>query len=51
MALADRSVGAPVTVPAAAVVWIAGHADELVNGQAVRAQKLVLEYSLHAGWR
>lgn len=51
LGLVDHYVGAPVTVPAAAVVWIAVHTGDLVNGQTVRAQKLVLEHRLHADWR
>jgi NAD(P)-dependent dehydrogenase (short-subunit alcohol dehydrogenase family) len=43
--------GAPPSVPAAAIVWVAEHAGELENGQTVRGQKLVLERDLHPDWR
>ena len=44
--------GAPPTVPAAAVAWLASapEAAEL-NGATVRAQKLALERRLHPDWR
>jgi NAD(P)-dependent dehydrogenase (short-subunit alcohol dehydrogenase family) len=43
--------GAPPSVPAAAIVWVAEHAGELENGQTVRGQKLALERGLHPDWR
>jgi NAD(P)-dependent dehydrogenase (short-subunit alcohol dehydrogenase family) len=43
--------GAPPSVPAAAIVWMADHPDELKNGQTVRGQKLALVEDLHADWR
>lgn len=43
--------GAPPSVPAAAIVWIAEHPEELENGQTVRALKLALTRELHPDWR
>jgi NAD(P)-dependent dehydrogenase (short-subunit alcohol dehydrogenase family) len=43
--------GAPPSVPAAAIVWVAENAGELENGQTVRGQKLALERGLHPDWR
>jgi NAD(P)-dependent dehydrogenase (short-subunit alcohol dehydrogenase family) len=49
-----RYRGAPPTVPAAVVAWLAIEADGAaasLNGQTVRAQKLALELDLHPDWR
>ena len=43
--------GAPPSVPAAAIAWIAGLPDELENGQTVRGQKVALTHGLHPDWR
>ncbi len=43
--------GAPPSVPAAVIAWLADHADEVENGQTVRAQKLALTLGLHPDWR
>lgn len=51
LGLVGHYTGAPPSVPAAAVVWMAEHADELENGQTVRGQKLALEHGLHPEWR
>jgi NAD(P)-dependent dehydrogenase (short-subunit alcohol dehydrogenase family) len=51
LGLVGKYSGAPPSVPAAAVVWMADHADELDNGQTVRGQKLALERDLHPDWR
>ncbi|MGH9080954.1 MAG: SDR family NAD(P)-dependent oxidoreductase [Acidimicrobiales bacterium] len=51
LGLAGRYRGAPPSVPAAAIVWAAGHPDELDNGQTVIAQKLALTRVLHPDWR
>jgi NAD(P)-dependent dehydrogenase (short-subunit alcohol dehydrogenase family) len=51
LGLSGHYAGAPPTVPAAAQVWLAGHPDEVENGQTVRAQKLALTHGLHADWR
>ncbi|MFI5041277.1 MAG: SDR family NAD(P)-dependent oxidoreductase, partial [Acidimicrobiales bacterium] len=47
-----RYRGAPPSVPAAVVAWLATDpAADALNGQTVRAQKLALEHGLHADWR
>lgn len=51
LGLRGHYTGAPPSVPAAAIVWMAGHADELENGQTVRGQKLALDLRLHPDWR
>jgi NAD(P)-dependent dehydrogenase (short-subunit alcohol dehydrogenase family) len=51
LGLVGHYTGAPPTVPAAAVVWMADHADELDNGQTVRGLKLALTHGLHPDWR
>jgi NAD(P)-dependent dehydrogenase (short-subunit alcohol dehydrogenase family) len=46
--------GAPASVPAAAIVWLAEAPEvpEVVeNGQTVRAQKVALDHELHPDWR
>jgi NAD(P)-dependent dehydrogenase (short-subunit alcohol dehydrogenase family) len=52
--LERRYRGAPPTVPAAVVAWLATEANGAaasLNGQTVRAQKLALELGLHPDWR
>jgi NAD(P)-dependent dehydrogenase (short-subunit alcohol dehydrogenase family) len=51
-ALADKFAGAPPTVPAAAIAWLASDpgAGEW-NGKTVFAQKLCLKLGLHPDWR
>jgi NAD(P)-dependent dehydrogenase (short-subunit alcohol dehydrogenase family) len=51
LGLVGRYRGAPPSVPAAAIVWVADHPDELDNGQTVMAQKLALTRALHPDWR
>jgi NAD(P)-dependent dehydrogenase (short-subunit alcohol dehydrogenase family) len=51
LGLVGRYTGAPPSVPAAAIAWLAEHAGEIENGQTVRAQKLALTHDLHADWR
>jgi NAD(P)-dependent dehydrogenase (short-subunit alcohol dehydrogenase family) len=51
LGLAGRYTGAPPSVPAAAIVWLAAHPDEVENGRTVRAQKLALDHDLHPDWR
>ncbi|HEV3264834.1 MAG TPA: SDR family oxidoreductase [Acidimicrobiales bacterium] len=51
LGLAGRYTGAPPSVPAAAIVWLADHPGEVENGQTVRAQKLALTHHLHPDWR
>jgi len=50
--LEGHYVGAPPSVPAAVIAWLATapEAREL-TGQTIRAQKLALERGLHADWR
>ncbi len=43
--------GAPPSVPAAAIAWMADHPEALENGGTVRAQKLALVEALHEDWR
>jgi NAD(P)-dependent dehydrogenase (short-subunit alcohol dehydrogenase family) len=51
LGLVGHYTGAPPSVPAAAIVWLADHPDDVENGQTVRAQKLVLTLGLHPDWR
>jgi NAD(P)-dependent dehydrogenase (short-subunit alcohol dehydrogenase family) len=51
LGLADRYRGAPPSVPAAAIAWLADHPDAVENGGTVRAQKLALDHGLHPDWR
>ncbi len=51
LGLVGRYRGAPPSVPAAAITWVAGHPDELDNGQTVMGQKLALTKRLHPDWR
>jgi len=47
-----RYRGAPPSVPAAVVAWLASSPDaDRFNGQTVRAQKLALQLDLHPDWR
>jgi hypothetical protein len=51
LGLVGHYSGAPPSVPAAAIVWLAEAPDEIENGQTVRAQKLALTHALHPDWR
>jgi NAD(P)-dependent dehydrogenase (short-subunit alcohol dehydrogenase family) len=51
LGLTGRYSGAPPSVPAAAVAWLADHPDLVENGQTVRALKLALTHDLHPDWR
>jgi len=51
LGLQGHYAGAPPTVPAAAIVWLAEHPAEVENGQTIRAQKLALTHGLHPDWR
>jgi len=47
-----RYRGAPPSVPAAVVAWLAaGPEAATLNGQTIRAQKFALEHGLHPDWR
>ncbi|HEY2427673.1 MAG TPA: SDR family oxidoreductase [Acidimicrobiales bacterium] len=50
--LEGHYVGAPPTVPAAVIAWLAGDPEaRSMSGQTVRAQKFALERGLHPDWR
>jgi NAD(P)-dependent dehydrogenase (short-subunit alcohol dehydrogenase family) len=50
--LEGRYRGAPPTVPAAVIAWLATDpAAAELNGQTIRAQKVALERGLHPDWR
>jgi NAD(P)-dependent dehydrogenase (short-subunit alcohol dehydrogenase family) len=51
LGLVGHYTGAPPSAPAAAIVWLASHADDFENGQTVRALKLALSHDLHPDWR
>ncbi len=51
LGLVGHYTGAPPSVPAAAIAWLADHPEEMENGQTVRAQKLALTRQLHPEWR
>jgi NAD(P)-dependent dehydrogenase (short-subunit alcohol dehydrogenase family) len=51
LGLVGHYTGAPPSVPAAAIAWLAGGPEEVANGQTVRAQKVALTHRLHPDWR
>lgn len=51
LGLAGNYRGAPPSVSAAAIAWLADHPDNFDNGQTVIAQKLALTNRLHPDWR
>ena len=51
LGLVGHYTGAPPSVPAAAIVWMAENPEALENGQSVRGQKLALVEGLHEDWR
>jgi len=51
LGLVGHYSGAPPSVPAAVIAWLAEHPGEVENGQTVRAQKLALTHQLHPDWR
>lgn len=51
LGLTGRYQGAPPSVPAAAIVWLAGTTAAVANGQTVRALKVALDHDLHPDWR
>jgi NAD(P)-dependent dehydrogenase (short-subunit alcohol dehydrogenase family) len=51
LGLVGHYSGAPPSVPAAVVAWLAEHPGEVENGTTVRAQKLALTLQLHPDWR
>jgi NAD(P)-dependent dehydrogenase (short-subunit alcohol dehydrogenase family) len=51
LGLAGHYTGAPPSVPAVAIAWLAENPGRVDNGQTVQAQKLVLTHGLHPDWR
>jgi NAD(P)-dependent dehydrogenase (short-subunit alcohol dehydrogenase family) len=54
LGLEGRYVGAPPSVPAAVIAWLATSPDaatNVPNGATVLAQRIALERGLHADWR
>jgi NAD(P)-dependent dehydrogenase (short-subunit alcohol dehydrogenase family) len=52
LGLKDNYRGAPPSVPASVIAWLASSdAAAAMNGQTVIAQKFALEHSLHPDWR
>jgi NAD(P)-dependent dehydrogenase (short-subunit alcohol dehydrogenase family) len=51
LGLVGHYSGAPPSVPAAAIAFLAEAPEEIENGQTVRAQKLALTHQLHPDWR
>ena len=51
LGLSGHYRGAPPSAPAATIAWLAGHPDEVENGQTVRALKVALDRDLHPDWR
>jgi NAD(P)-dependent dehydrogenase (short-subunit alcohol dehydrogenase family) len=50
--LEGHYVGAPPSVPAAVIAWLATDPEaRSLSGQALRAQKVALEWGLHPDWR
>jgi NAD(P)-dependent dehydrogenase (short-subunit alcohol dehydrogenase family) len=51
LGLVGHYAGAPASVPAAAMAWLAEHPEAAENGQCVRVLKLALTHDLHPDWR
>jgi NAD(P)-dependent dehydrogenase (short-subunit alcohol dehydrogenase family) len=51
LGLLGHYAGAPPSVPAAAMAWLAEHPEAAENGQSVRVLKLALTHDLHPDWR
>lgn len=52
LGLEGRYPGAPPSVPASAIVWLATDPDAgQLNGQTIRGQRLALDKGLHPDWR
>ena len=52
LGLEGRYRGAPPSVPAAVIAWLATAPDaESLNGQVVQAQRVALQRGLHPDWR
>jgi NAD(P)-dependent dehydrogenase (short-subunit alcohol dehydrogenase family) len=52
LGLQGRYRGAPPSVPASVIAWLASSADaEALNGSVVLAQRLALDLGLHPDWR
>lgn len=52
LGLEDRYAGAPPSVPAAVVAWLAVSPEaQALNGRVVQAQRFALEHGLHDDWR
>jgi hypothetical protein len=52
LGLEGRYPGAPPSVPAAVIAWLAMSPDaQELNGKTVIAQRFALEHGLHADWR
>lgn len=51
LGLAGRYQGAPPSVPAATIAWLAEGPEGVDNGTTVRALKVALDLRLHADWR
>jgi NAD(P)-dependent dehydrogenase (short-subunit alcohol dehydrogenase family) len=52
LGLEGRYRGAPASVPAAVIAWLATAPEaEGLNGQTVQAQRFALDHGLHADWR
>jgi len=52
LGLEGRYPGAPPSVPAAVIAWLAVAPEaEALNGQTVQAQRFALEHALHPDWR
>ncbi len=51
LGLTGHYQGAPPSVPAAAIVWLADGPPEVGNGETVRGLKVALDHGLHPDWR
>jgi hypothetical protein len=52
LGLEGRYPGAPPSVPASVIAWLATSPDaEELNGQVVLAQRFAREHGLHPDWR
>lgn len=52
LGLEGRYQGAPPSVPAAVIAWLATAPEaEALNGKTVQAQRFALEHGLHSDWR
>jgi NAD(P)-dependent dehydrogenase (short-subunit alcohol dehydrogenase family) len=51
LGLAHHYVGAPPSVPASVIAWLAEDPSRAANGETLKAQRFALAHGIHADWR